>query len=99
MGGMLATGALSLQGYLSRHIESVTMLGSGCFGAGSWHAVLKPLVMVLCHFGFPGRVAGSVVGKLIGTWARLWIIESAFYWRSNTEVRGRTERIHPGWKV
>ena len=86
MGGMLATGVLSLQGVVSRHVRSVTMLGSGCFGAGSWHSVLKPLVLVLCYFGFPGHVAGSAIGRLVGTWAQMSLVETAFYWRSNIEV-------------
>ena len=42
------TGALSLQGYLARSIRSVTMLGSGCYGAGSFHSYVKPLLMALC---------------------------------------------------
>ena len=86
MGGMLATGALSLQGHLSRHVRSVTLLGSGCYGAGSWHELLRPLLTVLCWFGFPGKLAGGVVGGLVGTNV-LSLVESVFYWRSNTEVR------------
>jgi len=82
MGGMLATGALSLGGYLSRHIRSLTMLGSGCFGTGSWHSLLKPTVSLLCRFGFPGRIAGSFVSALIGT-KMLALVEAAFYWPSN----------------
>lgn len=91
MGGMLATGALSLQGYLSRHIRSVTMLGSGCYGAGSFHSYVRPLLLALCLYGFPGGFAGGLVGKLVGTWASagLWPVETLFYWTSNTEVRGR----------
>ncbi|GBF95977.1 alpha beta hydrolase [Raphidocelis subcapitata] len=85
MGGMLATGALSLQGFLSRHIRSVTMLGSGCFGAGSWHSALKPVLLGLCLLGFPGGFASGLYSRLVGTWASLWPIETLFYWRSNTE--------------
>ena len=94
MGGMLATGALSLQGYLSRHIRSVTMLGSGCYGAGSFHSYVKPLLLALCLYGFPGGLAGGLVGKLIGTWASvpLWPIETLFYWTGNTEVRAARAR-------
>ena len=86
---MLATGALSLQGYLARSIRSVTMLGSGCYGAGSFHSYVKPLLMALCLYGFPGGFAGGVVGRLVGSWASagLWPIETLFYWTSNTEVR------------
>jgi hypothetical protein len=86
MGGMLATGALSLQGFLSRHIRTVTMLGSGCFGAGSWHSALKPLLLGLCVLGFPGGFASGLYSRVVGTWASLWPIETLFYWRSNTEV-------------
>ncbi|GBF90704.1 alpha beta hydrolase [Raphidocelis subcapitata] len=85
MGGMLATGAMSLQGALSRHVRSVVMLGSGCFGAGSWHSVLRPFVSVLCWPGFHGVLAGAIVGPLVRTHA-LSLVESAFYWRSNTEL-------------
>ena len=91
MGGMLATGALSLQGYLARSIRSVTMLGSGCYGAGSFHSYVKPLLMALCLYGFPGGFAGGVVGRLVGSWASagLWPVETLFYWTSNTEVNAR----------
>jgi hypothetical protein len=86
MGGMLATGALSLQGFLSRHIRSVTMLGSGCFGAGSWHSALKPIVLGLCVRGFPGGLAAGLFSKLIGTWASIKPVEALFYWTGNTDV-------------
>ncbi|KIY96036.1 lipase [Monoraphidium neglectum] len=86
MGGMLATGALSMQGPLAQTVRSVVMLGSGCYGAGSWYSLLKPLVLGLCCFGFPGGVAGATIGKLAGTWASLAVMEAVFYWRSNTEV-------------
>jgi hypothetical protein len=89
MGGMLGTGALSLQGYLSRHIRSVTMLGSGCFGAGSWHSALRPLLLALCALGFPAATLGSIYSTLVGTWASVWPIETLLYWRSNLEVRKR----------
>jgi pimeloyl-ACP methyl ester carboxylesterase len=85
MGGMLATGAMSLQGALSRHVRSIVMLGSGCFGAGSWHSLLRPFVSVLCWPGFHGVLAGAVVGRLVRTHT-LSLVESAFYWRSNTQV-------------
>jgi Zn-dependent protease with chaperone function len=91
MGGMLATGALSLQGYLSRHIRSVTMLGSGCYGAGSWYSYLKPLLLAMCVLGFPGGFMSWLFSKLfVGTWAGAtkvgWPIETLFYWTANTEV-------------
>lgn len=86
MGGMLATGALSLQGYLSRHVRSVTMLGSGCYGAGSWHSWLKPLLLSVCALGFPGGFASSTYSTLIGTWASPRVIEFLFYWHSNVEA-------------
>ena len=94
MGGMLATGALSLQGYLSRHIRSVTMLGSGCYGAGSWYSYLKPLLLAMCVLGFPGGFMSWLFSKLfVGTWAGAtkvgWPIETLFYWTANTEVRVR----------
>jgi hypothetical protein len=88
MGGMLATGAMSsLDGSLSRHIATITMLGSGCYGAGSWHSVLKPAVLALSRWGFPGTLAGHLVGGLVGS-PVLALLESAFYWRSNMEVGG-----------
>lgn len=89
MGGMLAAGALSMQGPLAAAIRSVAMLGSGCYGAGAWYALLKPLVLALCYLGFPGGLAGSVIGRLAGTWASVAPAEVLFYWRSNTEVRRR----------
>ena len=86
MGGMLAVGAMSQQGYLSRRVRSITMMASGCYGAGSWHSVLKPIVLLLSVCGFPGKQAGSLMGALAGTRA-LALLEGALYWRSNIQVR------------
>jgi hypothetical protein len=96
MGGMLATGALSMQTALAPSVRSITMVGSGCYGAGSWYSLLKPLVLAICLFGFPGDAAGAAIGKLAGTWASLAVAEAMFYWRSNTEVRARAPAAGAG---
>jgi pimeloyl-ACP methyl ester carboxylesterase len=86
MGGMLAVGSLSLGGDVARAIASLTMVGSGCYGAGSWHAVLGPALRWLLPFGFPGVVAGHIMAPFVGT-GLMGLVESIFYWRSNIEVR------------
>jgi hypothetical protein len=63
------------------------MLGSGCFGAGSWHSALRPLLLALCALGFPAATLGSIYSVLMGTWASIWPIETLLFWRSNIEVR------------
>lgn len=88
MGGMLAVGAASLHPKLARAARTITLLGSGCFGAGSWHAALRPLLAALCLLGFPGREAGGLLGAFAGTGAAA-LLESVFYWRSNMEVRAQ----------
>lgn len=62
------------------------MLGSGCFGDGSFHYWLRPLLIALCLFGFPAGFGGAIVGRLIASFVPMWPIAGFFYWPGNTEV-------------
>lgn len=76
---MLAVGLQSQQHQLAGAIRSITMLASGCFGKGSWHSLLKPLINRLTAYGFPAGAACWAVGLLTGTAAALLPIEALFY--------------------
>lgn len=65
MGGMLAVGAASRGMACAAAMRSLTLLGSGCFGAGSWHDLLAPL---LVRFAAP---AGFHAGFFVSLLARL----------------------------
>lgn len=82
-GGMLAVGLQSQQPKLAAAIRSITMLASGCFGRGSWHGLLKPLINIITGYGFPAGAVCWAVGLLSGTMAALLPIEALFYWPCN----------------
>lgn len=75
MGGMLACGLLSQQGKYASILRSAALVGSGCFGDGSWHAVLKPLVKPIIRLGFPAGTAGQGLALLADTPAALTLFE------------------------
>eukprot|EP00882_Tetradesmus_deserticola_P032198 GHRQ01036446.1.p1 GENE.GHRQ01036446.1~~GHRQ01036446.1.p1 ORF type:complete len:212 (-),score=88.05 GHRQ01036446.1:114-749(-) len=80
---MLAVGLLSQQGKFAGALRSVTLLASGCFGRGSWHGILAPLIRSITGCGFPAGAVCSAVGSLIGTAAALWLVEALFYMPRN----------------
>eukprot|EP00879_Flechtneria_rotunda_P009761 GHRR01010211.1.p1 GENE.GHRR01010211.1~~GHRR01010211.1.p1 ORF type:complete len:394 (+),score=117.32 GHRR01010211.1:692-1873(+) len=86
MGGMLAVGLLSQQGRLASAIRSITLVASGCFGRGSWHGVLRPLINHITHYGFPAGIICQGIGAFAGGVAALWALEALFYWPSNMTV-------------
>lgn len=83
MGGMLAVGLLSQQGPFAAALRSVTLLASGCFGRGSWHSILAPLITRLTGYGFPAGLVCAAVGSLVGSAAALWFVEALFYMPCN----------------
>lgn len=84
---MLAVGLLSEQGKYVSALRSVTLLASGCFGQGSWHSILAPLITRITKYGFPAGLVCSAIGSLTGTSMSLWPVEVLFYWPSNMPVR------------
>lgn len=80
---MLAVGLQSQQGKLASAIRSITMLASGCFGSGSWHSVLKPVINGITRYGFPAGAVLWAVSLLTGTAASLLPVEALFYWPCN----------------
>lgn len=82
-GGMLAVGLQSQQHKLAASVRSITMLASGCFGAGSWHSYLKPVINVITRYGFPAGVGCWALSLLSGTAAALLPLEALFYCPSN----------------
>jgi pimeloyl-ACP methyl ester carboxylesterase len=87
MGGMIAVGALSRGLPCAAALRSVTLLASGCFGAGSWHEVVGPLLTGVT------RPAGFHAGHVVPLLARLrgplapvaWLTRSLFYVRGNVD--------------
>ncbi|KAI8464796.1 MAG: Alpha/Beta hydrolase protein [Monoraphidium minutum] len=91
MGGMLGCGLLS-QGDSSRYSEtlkSLTMYGSGCFGDGSWHSLLKRIVVPVTRMGFPADLACQGMSLLTDKPAALSVFETLFYWFPNVEKHVR----------
>lgn len=70
-GGMLGSGLCSQAGKWSKRLRSVMLVGSGCFGDGSWHCLLKKLVVPLVHFGFPAHITTQGLALLANTPAAL----------------------------
>eukprot|EP00878_Enallax_costatus_P007991 GHUV01008358.1.p1 GENE.GHUV01008358.1~~GHUV01008358.1.p1 ORF type:complete len:238 (+),score=53.11 GHUV01008358.1:974-1687(+) len=90
MGGMLAIGLLSQQGKFASGLRSITLVASGCFGAGSWHSVLRPIILPVTAFGFPAGLICSAIGTLSAFTRVLWFmyfIQGLFYCPSNTPVK------------
>ncbi|GBF91868.1 hypothetical protein Rsub_04973 [Raphidocelis subcapitata] len=87
MGGMLGCGLLS-QGDSSRYSESLrslVMYGSGCFGDGSWHSLLKRIVLPVTALGFPADLACQGLSLLTDKPAALSVFETLFYWFPNVD--------------
>lgn len=80
---MLAVGLQSQRGKLAGALRSITLLASGCFGSGSWHSVLKPVINSITGYGFPAGAVCWAVSLLSGTAAALLPVEALFYWPCN----------------
>ncbi|WIA16477.1 hypothetical protein OEZ85_013159 [Tetradesmus obliquus] len=90
MGGMLGSGLCSQAGKWGKRLRSVTLLGSGCFGDGSWHVLLKKLVVPVTSFGFPAHITTQGLALLANTPVALSVFEALFYWPANVEASTRT---------
>ncbi|KIY95495.1 hypothetical protein MNEG_12468, partial [Monoraphidium neglectum] len=86
MGGMLAVGALSRGLECASALRSVTLLASGCFGAGSWHSFVGKHVSRLTRAGFhAGHIVPFTAG-LRGLLAPLaWAVQGLFYVHDNVD--------------
>jgi len=86
MGGMLAVGAISRGLECASALRSVTLLASGCFGAGSWHSFVSPFVKAVTVAGFH---AGFFVPALAGLRGLLrplgWAVQALFYAHDNMD--------------
>jgi pimeloyl-ACP methyl ester carboxylesterase len=84
MGGMLAVGALTRGLECASALRSVTLLGSGCFGAGSWHAAVAPLLTRVTAAGFFAGHIVPLLARLRGPGAPVaWLTRSLFYVGAN----------------
>lgn len=84
MGGMLAVGAISRGLACAAALRSLTLLGSGCFGAGSWHAAAAPLIRAVTAYGFHAGALVPLFDRMAGPAAPVaWITRALFYDRSN----------------
>lgn len=68
---MLGSGLCSQGGKWSQKLRSVMLVGSGCFGDGSWHVLLKKLVTPIVTFGFPAHLSCQALALLSNTPAAL----------------------------
>eukprot|EP00878_Enallax_costatus_P044472 GHUV01053113.1.p1 GENE.GHUV01053113.1~~GHUV01053113.1.p1 ORF type:complete len:677 (+),score=186.62 GHUV01053113.1:167-2197(+) len=89
MGGMLGSGLCSQAGKWGRKLRSVMLCGSGCFGDGSWHVLLKKLVAPIVAFGFPAHYSCQALALLSNTPAALSVFETLFYWCPNMDKGAR----------
>ncbi|KAI8462885.1 MAG: Alpha/Beta hydrolase protein [Monoraphidium minutum] len=88
MGGMLAVGALSRGLECAAALRSITLLASGCFGAGSWHSLVGPVVRRLTSAGFHAGHIVPFTSGLRGIFAPLaWGVQSLFYCHGTVEPR------------
>lgn len=85
MGGMLVCGLLCQRTKFAATICSASLVASGCFGNGSWHATLKPLVKPLTRLGFPADMATKGLALLADMPVSLAVFEALFYWPPNME--------------
>jgi pimeloyl-ACP methyl ester carboxylesterase len=86
MGGMLAVGALSRGMACAAAFRSITLLASGCFGAGSWHSLVAPLVTRAAAMGFHAGQVVPALANLRGLMRPLgWLVSSLFYVQGNVE--------------
>ncbi|KAI8469074.1 MAG: Alpha/Beta hydrolase protein [Monoraphidium minutum] len=95
MGGMLAVGALTRGLPCAAALRSLTLIGSGCFGAGSWHSYAAPLITAVTGAGFPAGAAIALLTSLRGPGAPLaWLGRALFCDPRNT--RGDAARALTG---
>jgi pimeloyl-ACP methyl ester carboxylesterase len=94
MGGMLGCGLLShplLSRRFAGRVRSLTLLASGCFGAGAWHHRGNAFVRALTRVGgFPAGLAGrglAAVNLALAGKGGLRAGEGLFFWPSNVEPR------------
>lgn len=88
MGGMLAVGAQSRGLECAAALRSITLLASGCFGAGSWHSLVGPFVRRITAAGFHAGQIVPFAAALRGPLAPLaWGVRALFYVRGNVEPR------------
>jgi pimeloyl-ACP methyl ester carboxylesterase len=87
MGGMLAVGAISRGLPCAAAMRSVTLVASGCFGAGSWHSYVAVLLTSLARAGvFAGQLVPWLVG-LRGLAAPLAMgVRCLFYMPANVDA-------------
>jgi pimeloyl-ACP methyl ester carboxylesterase len=84
MGGMLAVGAISRGLPCAAAFKSVTLVASGCFGAGSWHALAAPFVKAVTRAGFfAGHIVRWATGLRGPLRAVAWGTEALFYVHGN----------------
>jgi hypothetical protein len=81
---MLASGLLSRGGRHASALRSITLLASGCFGAGSWHSLLTPLILGVTRAGFPAGIVCAAISVAAAKSALMWPLEALFYWPGNT---------------
>jgi hypothetical protein len=94
MGGMLGCGILSQAGdsKYSEALKSLICYGSGCFGDGSWHSLLKRIVVPVTKLGFPADLACQGMSLLTDKPAALSVFETLFYWFPNVD-KGVRKRL------
>lgn len=69
--------------------RSLTLYGSGCFGDGSWHSLLKRIVLPVTKLGFPADLACTGMSLLTDKPAALSVFETLFYWFPNVDKHVR----------
>jgi pimeloyl-ACP methyl ester carboxylesterase len=92
MGGMLGCGLLShprLARAFAGRVRSLSLVASGCFGAGSWHHRGGAVVRALTRLGgFPAGLAGrglAAVNRALAGRGGLRAGEGLFFWPPNVE--------------
>ena len=80
MGGMLAVGAISRGLACAAALRSLTLVASGCFGAGGWHQWVGPLLVRLAApVGFHAGVAVPLLAGLRGLAAPLGALTRSLF--------------------
>jgi fermentation-respiration switch protein FrsA (DUF1100 family) len=74
-------------------VRSITMMASGCFGSGSWHSVLKPVINSITGYGFPAGFLLWALSLLTGTATALLPFEALFFWPSNMSKAAARELL------
>lgn len=97
MGGMLAVGATSRGLDWGSALRSVTLLSSGCFGAGSWHSYVGPLVRRITALGFHAGHLVPFATALKGPFRPIaWGVQALFYTHDNVD-REVAEKLMSGF--